>query len=78
MISCQEAAVICNKAQYREAKFLEILRLKFHILMCKTCSKYTKKNTKLTSLCEQARLNALSEKDKLEMKQKLYPKSKQE
>lgn len=77
MISCQEAAVICNKAQYREAKFLEILRLKFHILMCKTCSKYTKKNTKLTSLCEKARLSTLSEKDKLEMKEKLYPNSKE-
>ena len=77
MISCQEAAVICNKAQYREASFLEILKLKFHVLICKTCSKYTKKNTKLTSLCDQARLKALSEKEKLEMKQKLYPESKQ-
>ncbi|MEJ1223039.1 hypothetical protein [Sediminicola sp. 1XM1-17] len=77
MISCQEAAVICNKAQYKEAKFMEILRLKFHILMCKTCSKYTKKNTKLTSLCEQAGLHTLSEKDKSEMQEKLYPKSEQ-
>jgi hypothetical protein len=77
MISCQEAAVICNKAQYKEANFLEILRLKFHVLLCNTCSKYTKKNTKLTSLCKQAHLKALSEKDKLEMKQKLNPKRKQ-
>ena len=78
MISCEEAAIICNKAQYKEAKFLEILKLKFHVLICLTCSKYTKKNTKLTSLCEQAHLKALTEKEKLEMKEKLYPKRKQE
>jgi hypothetical protein len=66
--------VICNKAQYKEASFMDILKLKFHILLCKTCSKHSKKNTRLTCLCNQAKLHSLSPKEKVEMKEKLQPK----
>ena len=71
MISCEKAATICNKAQYREATFFEILKLKFHVLICKTCAKFSKQNTAFTSLCEKANLRSLSEQDKLKMKQEL-------
>jgi hypothetical protein len=71
MISCEKAATICNKAQYREATLFEILKLKFHVLLCRTCAKFTKQNTEFTSLCEKANLKSLSEQDKLKMKQKL-------
>jgi len=71
MISCDKAATICNKTQYREATFLEILKLRFHLFMCKTCSKAAKKNTKLTALCEKAKLQSLSDKEKVEMKEQL-------
>ncbi len=70
-ISCHEAAHICNKSQYKEASFWEILKLRFHILYCKTCAKFTKQNTALTSLCDRADLKALSEKDKESMKREL-------
>ncbi len=70
-ISCEEASTICNKSQYKEAGFWEILKLKLHILMCKTCAKFTKQNTALTSLCERAGLNTLSESDKEAMKKDL-------
>jgi len=71
MISCEKAATICNKAQYREATFMEKMKLRFHLLMCKTCSKFTKQNTQFTTLCEKANLQSLSEQEKIKMKQQL-------
>lgn len=71
MISCDEAAILCNKAQYKEATFIERLKLKLHLFMCKTCSAFTKKNTEFTALCERANLQGLSEQEKLKMKQQL-------
>lgn len=71
MISCEEASHICTKTQYKEATFLEKLKLRLHLLVCKTCAAFSKKNTQLTTLCEKAQLNGLSEREKNEMKQKL-------
>jgi hypothetical protein len=71
MNSCEKVAIICNKAQYHEATLLEKLQLKFHVLMCKRCSKYTKKNSKLSTLCDKANLQALSKADKMSMKENL-------
>lgn len=71
MISCDKAALICDKTQYREATFLEILKLRFHLFMCKNCSKATEQNTKLTTLCEKAKLHSLSSKEKIAMKEQL-------
>ncbi len=75
MISCEKASLICNKAQYKEATFLEKLKLRFHLFMCKTCSKFTAKNTQLTTLCENANLKSLSQNEKAEMKKFLEKKS---
>lgn len=69
MISCEKAATICNKAQYKEASSWEKIKLKFHLIMCKTCAKHSAKNKKLTTLCNQARLAILSEEDKNKMKE---------
>ncbi len=71
MISCDEAAVICNKTQYKEASSWERFKLKFHLFMCRTCSAFTKKNTQLTTLCERANLRALSDNEKAQMKKRL-------
>lgn len=71
MISCEKAACICNKAQYKEATFWETLTLRFHIIMCKTCFKHSKQNKKLTSLCDKANLVVLSEEDKRRMKESM-------
>ncbi|MDY7395696.1 hypothetical protein UMM65_10615 [Aureibaculum sp. 2210JD6-5] len=51
LISCDEATAICNKSQYKEASFWEILKLRFHIFMCKTCGLYSKQNATLTKVC---------------------------
>lgn len=71
MISCEKAAKICNKLQYKEASFLEKISLKFHLLICKTCPQFSKKNTEFTSLCQKAHLQSLTEQEKIKMKQKL-------
>ncbi|KPM32547.1 Glycine dehydrogenase [Croceitalea dokdonensis DOKDO 023] len=68
MISCEKAADICNKSQYNEATTWQIVRFKLHILLCKTCAVFTKKNTKLTHLCDQANLQQLQKEDKEAMK----------
>ncbi|KKN13617.1 hypothetical protein LCGC14_1004550 [marine sediment metagenome] len=69
MISCKKAALICNKVQYREATFLERLKLKFHLFVCKNCPEFSRQNSRLTSLCQQADLRSLSETDKKKMKE---------
>ena len=70
-ISCEEASEICNKSQYREATLLEIVKLKLHVFLCKTCRMFTSKNTKLTQLCKNAELQMFSEEEKEKMKQAL-------
>lgn len=74
MISCEEAAIICHKTQYKEATFWERLSLKFHLLMCKVCPQFSKKNAKLTTLCEKANLQELTHQEKLKMKQEIRQK----
>jgi hypothetical protein len=71
MISCEKAALICDKAQYNEASFLEKVKLKLHLLICKTCAKHSKKNATLTSLCNEAKLKSLTENEKNVMKKKI-------
>ncbi|GMN10972.1 hypothetical protein MTsPCn9_27160 [Croceitalea sp. MTPC9] len=70
-ISCDKAAEICNKSQYKEASWWQILKLRFHILYCKSCAKFSAKNTKFTSLCDSANLKTLESSDKESMKKAL-------
>lgn len=75
MISCEKAACICDKAQYKEASFWEILKLGLHIFFCKVCLLHSKRNSKLTSLCAKSNLVVLSEEDKNKMKESLASKN---
>lgn len=49
-ISCDEATTICDKSQYKEASFFEIIQLKLHFIFCKVCAIYSKQNNFLTKL----------------------------
>lgn len=71
MISCEEASRICNKSQYREASLYEKIKLKFHILYCASCARFSKKNKKLTSLCDKADLHCLTEQEKTNLKKNI-------
>jgi len=48
MITCDEAATICDKRQYKEAAFLERIRLTLHVLICGGCTLYAKQNRKMS------------------------------
>ncbi|MFY0602413.1 MAG: hypothetical protein JXQ93_00580 [Flavobacteriaceae bacterium] len=50
MMSCDEAAMICDKNQYGEASFLDKIKLQIHLLACKMCKEYTKQNSLLTKV----------------------------
>lgn len=54
---------------------MEKIKLRFHLFMCKTCSKFAAENTKLTTLCEKAHLHSLSEQEKVYMKRQLQDKT---
>lgn len=71
MISCEQAALICNKAQYREATEAEKTKLRSHLATCESCASYTDRNSKFTTLCQKANLQSLSEADKRKMKEQL-------
>ena len=71
MISCEEAQVICNKKQYREASLIEKVELMLHILFCKACFKFSRKNNRLTRLVYRANLKTLSKAEKESMKRYL-------
>lgn len=54
-LTCNEATTICDKSQYNEATFWEIIKLKLHLLLCKKCGKYAKQNCILSKCYETKR-----------------------
>ncbi len=73
-ISLEKAKEICTKSQYGEASWWELVQLNVYLFFSKECADFSAKNTKLTSLCEQANLQTLPESDKEEMKEALKKK----
>lgn len=68
-INCDEATAICNKNQYKEASFGEIVKLKLHFFICKKCGLYSYQNTILTKVCDQ-HLHKCEAEHKLSEKEK--------
>lgn len=76
-VSCDEATTICDKSQYNEATLLEKIKLNWHLLMCRVCSKYVIQNRTMTGLfkmkasdCKNHK-HCLSSDDKDLLKEKL-------
>ncbi|MEX1384136.1 hypothetical protein [Lutibacter sp.] len=44
-LTCNQATTICDKSQYKEATFWELLKLNLHIFLCKKCKKYANQNS---------------------------------
>jgi hypothetical protein len=73
-ISCEKAATICDKSQYGEASFGEILKLKIHFIFCKICKCYSSQNSILTKLfgnhskglCKKEKCLCSEDKEKME------------
>lgn len=68
MRNCKKAEIICTKIQYKEATFLEKFQIRLHLILCRTCRGFVKKNSKFTSLCDQANLKTLPVEEKEKMK----------
>ena len=68
-LDCSEAATCCDKAQYAEANFFEKIKLSIHLLLCKTCRKFSKRNTKLTGLIKDSNLETCPEEKKKEWRE---------
>ena len=75
--TCDEAALICDKSQYKESSFFEKIKLNLHILTCKICKQYVRQNTVLTKIYKkQAHLckkvtHEMNDKDKESLKREL-------
>lgn len=79
MISCDEATLISDKKQYKEASSWELIKMGFHVLMCKSCKVYTTQNNVLTKILTNERLpdidnneSLLTEEAKKQIKDKIH------
>ncbi|MDX1461616.1 MAG: glycine dehydrogenase [Marinirhabdus sp.] len=70
-IPCDEANHTCDKNQYREASFLELIKLNIHLIYCRACRKYTAQNTKLTKLFKKSDLKTMPLEQKVAIKERL-------
>lgn len=73
-INCDEATSICNKSQYNEASFWQIIKLKLHVFVCKNCGLYVKQNKTITMVCNKhlhRNEHILSCKDKERLQKKI-------
>lgn len=67
-IKCDEAGHVCDKHQYEEASITEKIKLKFHLVYCSTCRKYSTTNKKLSVLLKNISLQFLSSEEKEQLK----------
>ncbi len=77
-MDCSEAAEMCNKAEYKEAGFLEKLKLKFHLFACKKCKKYKQRNSRLSTLLQKASLHTCTNQEKENFRKQMEENSKKD
>jgi len=67
--ACEKANHVCDKAQYKEASFVEKIKLNLHLLYCRACRKYTSNNQKLTKVVKDSKVECLNcnEKEALDL-----------
>ncbi len=70
-LKCHEAASVCDRTQYCEASFFDKLSLKLHLVLCKLCRSYAKRNKKLTKTLDAANIKTLEPADKQKLKNEL-------
>lgn len=70
-LECHEANHICDKNQYKEATFWEKVRLNIHLIYCRACRKYTKRNIKLTKHVKDPRVKTISTEDRNALKERM-------
>lgn len=68
-ISCEEAQHICDKSQYNEASFWELIKLNIRLIHCGVCRNYSKNNGKLTKLMNDPSVECMKKKEKSRLKE---------
>ncbi|KAB1067500.1 hypothetical protein F6U93_10660 [Tamlana haliotis] len=68
---CEEASQVCDKVQYKEASLWEKIKLNLHVVLCMSCRKHTKVNTKLSECIKKSNIDCLDPKCKEVMKKTL-------
>ncbi|MDC1226811.1 hypothetical protein N8013_04095 [Algibacter sp.] len=68
MIPCDEANLVCDKTQYKEATLLEKIKLNIHLIYCKVCRKYSKNNKTLSKTIKKSNIECLDKTCKDTMK----------
>jgi hypothetical protein len=71
MISCEKAVKVCHKKQYSEASRNERWQLLFHLAICRSCAAFSRKNRKLSQLCQRAKVRQLSIEEKEVLRRRL-------
>ncbi|MCM4157488.1 hypothetical protein [Gramella sp. AN32] len=75
LIDCSEAGICCDKAQYKDASFSEKAKLLIHLIYCKICRKRTFRNSKLTKLIKESKLQSCPEDQKKVWKEQIQTKN---
>ncbi|CAM3308904.1 hypothetical protein AEQU2_00712 [Aequorivita lipolytica] len=70
-LKCGEAAIVCDKVQYKEAGTMARFMLRAHILICRPCRGYSEQNVKLTKTIRSAKLSALCPERKQLLKKRI-------
>jgi hypothetical protein len=70
-IKCDDATLICDKKQYKEASLWERIKLSYHLLVCKNCRVYPEQNAIITEVLK-IKAKEYSQADKV-----LLPKEKE-
>ena len=69
--ACEKANHVCDKSQYKEASFLEKVKLNLHLIFCKACRKYSSNNQKLSKKIRTAKVECMHKQEKEVLKQNL-------
>jgi|TARA_R110000737_G_scaffold347664_1_gene379694 hypothetical protein len=74
-IPCEEAAVNIEKSFWKQLNFIDWVKTRWHLFLCKNCSDYEKDSTVLhrllCSLKKRDDSDNLSEADKIRLKESL-------
>jgi len=68
---CSQAATCCDKSQYEEANLFQKAKLMLHLAFCKTCRKFSARNSRLTSLLKESKLEKCPEEKKKQWREEI-------
>jgi len=71
ILKCHEANHVCDKKQYKEASFIEKVKLTIHLAYCRACRSYSANNNTLTKIMNSPKVSTLSHDKKNALKERI-------